>query len=261
VNQARGRARRLENKVAIVTGAGQGIGKGIALLFAREGARVVTGSRRADVAEATVREIDAGGGTALFVETDIRGEPDCRRIVETALDRFGRLDVLVNNAGIGLLRSVTDSTEAEYDRVLDTNLKGAFFCCKYAIPVMIDAGGGSIINLASVASFVGFEQDPAYCASKGGLLMLTKQLALEYARKKVRVNAICPGFVITPELEHYLNQKDDPAAARREVEDLHPLGRLGTPEDVAYAALYLASDESSWVTGCPLIIDGGMLTR
>ena len=190
--------------------------------------------------------------------TDIRRPTTAAWLVESASARHGRLDILINNAGVGLLRSVTDSTEDEYDLVLDTNLKGAFFCCKHAIPAMI-AGGGSIVNTASVASFIGFEQDPAYCASKGALLMLTKQLAMEYARHRIRVNALCPGFVVTPELEHYLAQKPDPEAARREVEGIHPLGRLGTPEDVAYAALYLASDGSSWVTGCPLIIHGGML--
>lgn len=252
---------RLADKVAIITGAGQGIGKGLALLFAREGARLIVGNRRPETGQATVAEIRAADGTADFVATDIRREADCRRLIETALARHGRLDILVNNAGVGLLRSVTDSTEDEYHLVMDTNVKGAFFCCKYALPPMIAARQGCIINLASVANFVGFEQDPAYCASKGGLLMLTKQLAMEYARSGVRGNAICPGFIMTPELDHYLAQKPDPALARREVERKHPMGRLGTPNDVAYAALYLASDEASWVTGLPLIIDGGMLTR
>jgi NAD(P)-dependent dehydrogenase (short-subunit alcohol dehydrogenase family) len=145
--------------------------------------------------------------------------------------------------------------------VLDTNLTSVFLCSKYGIPALAQRGGGSIINLASVASYVAFPGDAAYCASKGGLLMLTKQMALDYARLHIRVNCICPGFIITPELDHYLSQQADPEAARLEVERLHPLGRLGAAEEVAHAAVFLASGEASFVTGTPLVVDGGLLAR
>ncbi|MBM4029339.1 MAG: glucose 1-dehydrogenase [Planctomycetes bacterium] len=250
---------RLPGKVAIVTGGGQGIGRGIAMAFAREGAQVVVANRTAEKGQETVALIEKAGGEATFIRTDIRDESDARNLVTETIARYGKLDVLCNNAGIGLLRSVVESSEEEYYRVMDTNVKGAFLVCKYAIPEMIRRGGGSIINLASVASYVAFRRDAAYCASKGALLMLTKQMALDYAPHKIRVNAICPGFVVTPELEHYIAQQEDPARARQEIEQAHPLGVLGTPEDIGNAAVYLASDESRWVTGLPLIIDGGLM--
>jgi NAD(P)-dependent dehydrogenase (short-subunit alcohol dehydrogenase family) len=251
---------RLEGNTAIVTGAGQGIGRAIARRFAAEGARVVVANRTAATGEETVRLIREAGGEALFVPTDVTREAQASRLIGQTLEAYGRLDILCNNAGVGLVRPLTESTLEEWHYVLDTNLTGVFLCSKHAIPAMADHGG-SIINLASVASYVAFPGDAAYCASKGGLLMLTKQMALEYARLKIRVNCICPGFIVTPELDHYLAQQADPVAARLEVEGLHPLGRLGEPDDVAHAAVYLASDESSFVTGCPLIVDGGLLVR
>ena len=252
---------RLAGKTAIVTGAGQGIGRAIAQRFATEGAGVVVANRTAATGEETVRLIREAGGEARFIPTDVTREAQAGRLIEQTLEAYGRLDILCNNAGVGLVRPLAESTLQEWHYVLDTNLTGVFLCSKYAIPAMADRGGGSIINLASVASYVAFPGDAAYCASKGGLLMLTKQMALEYARLKIRVNCICPGFIVTPELDHYLAQQADPVAARLEVESLHPLGRLGEPDDVAHAAVYLASGESSFVTGCPLVVDGGLLVR
>jgi NAD(P)-dependent dehydrogenase (short-subunit alcohol dehydrogenase family) len=252
---------RLRERVAIVTGAGQGIGRAIALRFAREGARVVVANRTPATGEETVRLIRAAGGEATFIRTDVTLEEGAQEMIQRTVALFGGLDVLCNNAGVGLVRPLTESTLSEWHHVLDTNLTGVFLCSKYAIPVMAERSGGSIINLASVASYVAFPGDAAYCASKGGLLMLTKQMALDYARLKIRVNCICPGFIVTPELDHYLAQQPDPKAARAEVERLHPLGRLGEPDEIAHAAVFLASDESSFVTGSPLIVDGGLLVR
>ena len=252
---------RLQGKTAIVTGAGQGIGQAIARHFAKEGAQVVVANRTTATGEETVRLIRDVGGEAVFVRTDVTQEAEAKRLVEQTLETYGSLDILCNNAGVGLVRPLTESTLSEWHHVLDTNLTGVFLCSKYASPAMAGRGGGSIINLASVASYVAFPGDAAYCASKGGLLMLTKQMALDYARLKIRANCICPGFIITPEFDHYLTQQPDPEAARVEVEHLHPLGRLGEPDDIAHAAVFLASDESSFVTGSPLIVDGGLLVR
>jgi NAD(P)-dependent dehydrogenase (short-subunit alcohol dehydrogenase family) len=252
---------RLEGKVAIVTGAGRGIGEGVALRFAREGAAVVAAQRTASDGEQVVEKITREGGAAVAVETDVRDEESVRRLVETALEAFGRLDVLCNNAGVGLLRTFVESSMDEYDYVMEPNVRGVFLCMKYGIPSMLEQSSGSVINIASVASFVGFERDAAYCASKGAVLMLTRQAALDFAAQGVRVNAICPGFIDTPMLRLYCESQPDPEAAWGEVLAQHPVGRLGTADDVAGAALYLASDDSTWVTGAAVPVDGGLLCR
>jgi NAD(P)-dependent dehydrogenase (short-subunit alcohol dehydrogenase family) len=252
---------RLRGKIAIVTGAGRGIGYAIAIRFAAEGATVVAANRNVEEGEAAVEAIRTAGGEATFVRTDIRAPEDCERLIDDTEARYGRIDVLCNNAGVGLLRTVVETTLDDYAYVMDTNVRGAFLLCKHAIPGMVERGGGAIVNIASVAAFVGFERDAAYCASKGALLMLTRQLALDYASAGIRVNAICPGFIDTPELRHYCEQQPDPGAALALCHSAHPMGRIGLPDEIAAGAAFLASDEASFVTGGSLVVDGGLLTR
>lgn len=254
---------RLKDRVAIVTGASKGIGRAIAYAFSQEGARVAICSRASsNQAGLVVAEImRKSGGEAFYIQADVASMADAQRLVEETEKKWGRLDILCNNAGVGLLRTVEETSAEEWRSLLSINLDGAFHCSKFAIGAMRRSGGGSIINIASVASFVGFQADAAYCASKGALLMLTRQMALDYAPENIRVNALCPGFIRTPELEHYLDQKANPQAARAEVVAYHPLGRVGEPEEVAAAAVFLASTESSFITGADLAVDGGLLVR
>lgn len=246
---------RVENKVAIVTGAGSGIGRATAQVLASEGASVV-------VSDVTGAEQDAAreiGGETLAVHADVSNAADVEAMVAAAVSRFGRLDILFNNAGIeGAQAPTADCTEETFDRVVAINLKGVFLGMKYAIPAMLRSGGGSIINAASVAGIVGFEGLPAYSASKGGVIQLTKVAALEYAARNIRVNATCPGLIWTPMVGRVIG---DNAAARAAFEALEPIGRFGTPEEVAALVLFLASDESSFITGAALPVDGGLIAR
>lgn len=250
-------AMRLSNKVAIITGSASGMGQAAAELFAREGASVVVTDISAEMGEATVRSIRNAGGRAIFVKANVADEDEVKQMVSVAIDAFGRVDVLYNNAGIMPSDdgSVTDLTEATWDRILDVNLKSAFLCSKYTIPQMMKQGKGSIINIASFVAFMGctVPQD-AYTASKGGMLSLTKSFAVQYGRYGIRCNAICPGPIETPLLRTLWTSE--------EARDLRlnriPLGRFGEPQDIIYMALYLASDESSWTTGAWLVIDGGI---
>lgn len=250
---------RLDGKVAIVTGAGRGIGAAIAERFADEGATVVAAQRTVADGDGVVAAIREKGGEALAVPTDVRDSEAVADLVNAAVDRYGGLDILCNNAGVGLIRSVVDTTTDEYDYVMDSNVRGVFLCMKHGIPALIGRGGGSIVNIASVASYVGFPKDAAYCTSKGAVLMLTRQAALDYAPANVRVNAICPGFIDTPMLRVYCEGQEDPEATLDEVIGMHPMGRLGTCDDVAAAAVYLSSDDAAWVTGASLAVDGGLL--
>ena len=248
---------RLANKVAIITGSASGMGQAAAELFAREGASVVVTDISAEMGEATVRSIRDAGGTAIFVQANVADEDEVKHMVSAAIDAFGRVDVLYNNAGIMPSDdgSVTDLTEATWDRILDVNLKSAFLCSKYTIPHMMKQGKGSIINIASFVAFMGctVPQD-AYTASKGGMLSLTKSFSVQYGRYGIRCNAICPGPIETPMLRTLWTSE--------EARDLRlnriPLGRFGEPDDIIYMALYLASDESSWTTGAWLMVDGGI---
>ena len=248
---------RLADKTALITGAGSGMGRLAAQVFAREGARVVA----VDVVEAAVREtaevVECAGGSIIGVRADVTSSEDVRRAVEEGVRAFGRLDVLYNNAGIFPDEdgSVVELDEEVYERVLDVNLRGVYLCCKYGVPELIRAGGGSIINIASFVALLGctVPQD-AYTASKGAVLSLTRSLAVQYGKHNVRANAICPGPIETPMLRELLRE---PAERDKRLNRI-PLGRFGRAEDVVYAALYLASDESSWTTGTTFVVDGGI---
>ena len=249
---------RLQDKVAIITGSGSGIGKATALLFGREGAKVMSVDLIADTAQATAGEIIDAGGQADSLQADVSLAADVERMVSTTVERFGRLDILVNNAGIEVIMPIVQVPEEMWDRLIDVNLKGVFLGCKYAIPQMIKQGGGAIINTASIAGLRGFATFGTYSASKGGVVLLTKTLAVEYARFNIRINCVCPGIIRTPMLERGLSTQPNPEELIQLFEQGHPMGRLGEPEEVARGILFLASDEASFITGVPLPIDGGI---
>jgi NAD(P)-dependent dehydrogenase (short-subunit alcohol dehydrogenase family) len=248
---------RLDGKVALITGAASGIGRIAASLFAREGASVVLADVADDEGKVTAEGIVAAGGHAGYVHADVSSQVDAERMVTFTVDRFGSLNVLYNNAGIfpdddG---SVTETPEETWDRVMAINLKGVFLGCKYGIPAMLDSGGGSIINVASFVALMGAAAPQvAYTASKGGVLSMTREIAVEFARRGIRANALCPGPIETPLLAELLAEP-----ARRQRRLVHiPVGRFGQAEEIATAALFLASDESSYVTGSTFVVDGGI---
>jgi NAD(P)-dependent dehydrogenase (short-subunit alcohol dehydrogenase family) len=252
---------KLKDKVAIVTGAGTGIGKAIAEVFAEEGAKVVVADLNKDTGEQTAESLRRAGREASFCHTDVSQAAQVENMVNTAVKRYGRLDALVNNAGIMILGRLVETREEDWDRLHSINLKGVFLGCKYAIPAMIRSGGGSIVNIGSVLGFVGDPDLAAYGAAKGGVIALTKVAALTYGPDGVRVNCICPGDVETPLTLDYFNTDPDPARLRQEVYSKYALRRIATPREVGASAAFLASDESSFMTGSTLVIDGGLTVK
>ncbi len=248
---------RLAGKVALITGGGTGIGRACALLFSSEGARVGVVGRRREPLEAVAGEISAAGGQALAIPCDVSRAADVERGIRLVVERFGRLDVVVNNAGALLVATAEKTSEEDWDRVLAINLKGTFLVSRAALPELRRAGGGSIVNIGSVLGLVGMRERAAYAASKGGVTTLTKAMALDHAHEGIRVNCICPAIIETELVQQVFLSQPDPEAVRRVRRDQIPLGRMGQPEDVARLALFLASDESTWLTGAALPLDGG----
>lgn len=250
-------AGRLAGKVALITGAGGGQGRAAAVLFAQEGAKVVVTDVKVDGGEETVQLVRAAGGQAVFRTADVSQAAQVEAAVRFTVDTYGSLTILYNNAAVLHRKDavVTDLEEEIWDQVLDVNLKGIYLGCKYGVPEIIKAGGGSVINAASVAGLLGIGNVHAYTAAKGGVISLTRAVAMAYASQKVRCNVICPGAVDTPMMSHVLHGSNP--KLRQGFERSHPIGRLGTPEDIAPLALFLASDESSWITGSVFTADGG----
>ncbi|MGI9284658.1 MAG: SDR family NAD(P)-dependent oxidoreductase [Pseudomonadales bacterium] len=248
---------RLEGKVIIVTGGGTGIGLACSEEFARQGASVVISGRRQDVIDKSAADITAAGGKAIGIAADVGRAEDTKNLVQGTVDAYGRVDVLVNCAGQELVANILDTTEEQWDRVMDTNLKAIYFLSREALPHMIKQGGGNILNVASQLGFVGAPNFAAYTASKGAVVNLTRSMSLDHAEQGIRVNALCPGAVETPLLLRQFEDSDGPQGTLEDLANMHALKRLGQPSEIAMAAVFLVSDESSFVTGTSLLVDGG----
>jgi NAD(P)-dependent dehydrogenase (short-subunit alcohol dehydrogenase family) len=251
---------RLENKIAVVTGAGKGIGWGIATVLSKEGAKVVVVDWDEIAGARTAEEIRRSGGDAIFVKCDVSNEDQVKAMVRMAIDKYGRIDVLVNNAGVGVYKPVLEATSQDWDYCLSVNLKGVFLCSKYVIPHMQAVGKGAIVNISSVHAHATVNGVAPYAASKGGITALTRNMAIDYG-PAIRVNAIAPGWVLTPLIQSIFDGYDDPAEQQRLVEQRQVMKRIGRPEDVGQAAAFLASDEASFITGTQLFVDGGLTAQ
>jgi NAD(P)-dependent dehydrogenase (short-subunit alcohol dehydrogenase family) len=250
---------RLEDKVALITGGGSGIGKAAALLFSSEGARICISDIDSARGEETARLITSQGREALFVRADVSKAQDAQKMVNETIRKYNTLDILFNNAGISADLSILDTTEDDWDRMININLKGVFLGCKYALPHMIRSKRGSIINMSSVSGIMGSQNLAAYCASKGGVLMLTRAMACDLGPYGIRVNCICPSHIITPMVEGFISEL--PKSNVESVARRYPLRRFGKPEEVAKVALFLASEDSSFMTGSALVVDGGSIAQ
>jgi NAD(P)-dependent dehydrogenase (short-subunit alcohol dehydrogenase family) len=245
-------------KVALVTGGASGIGRASAVAFAREGAKIVVADVGVEGGEETARRIKQTGGDAVFVRTDVSKAAEVEGLLQRVVETFGRLDFAHNNAGVaGADAATADCTEENWDHTIAVNLKGVWLCMKYEIPQMLEQGGGAIVNTASIAGLVGLEGSPAYCASKGGVVQLTRAAALDYAKTGIRVNAVCPGVIRTPMVEPLVGEPE----AHAGLIAMEPIGRLGKPEEVVEAVVWLCSDAASFVTGIAMPVDGGLVAQ
>jgi len=254
----------LTGKAAVVTGGGSGIGRATVLALAEQGAAVTIADFDAAKGEAVAAEVRAAGGKAVFVKTDVTKEADGKAMVDACVTAFGRLDVLVNNAGIVLPGTAVSTAEADWDKLFAVNVKGVFLCCKAAVPQMVKQGGGSIVNMASVAGLTAVKERLGYCATKGAVIAMTRALAIDHVAEKIRVNCVCPGTVHTPLVEGYIKQYYEPQGKKREdvlqmLDARQPMGRMAQPDEIASAVAYLASDAAGFITGTELIIDGGWI--
>jgi len=248
---------RLAGKVALITGGGTGIGRATALAFARETAKVAVVGRRLEKLLEVVKEMKAAGGDAIAVSCDVSRAADVQGAVRKTVETFGKLNVVVNNAGALHVSTIEEIAEDEWDRLIDANLKGPFLMCRAALPEFRKAGGGAIVNVGSVLGLVAMKKRAAYCASKGGVTLLTKAIAVDHGHENIRANCICPSIVETELVSQLFNTPDGDRVKRERLATI-PLGRMGRPADIAELAVYLASDESSWLTGAAIPIDGGL---
>jgi len=251
-------SQRLKDKVCLITGGGSGIGRATCELFAREGAKVVVADKLLSAARVVAALI---GEAAIAIEVDVAQSASVRSMIDATIRDLGRLDVLINNAGYGIPGSVVETSEDDWDKLMAVNVNGVFFGCKYAIPVMKQQGGGVIVNTASIVANVGIRNRAAYCASKGAVAALTRAMALDHVNDNIRVNCVAPGTIDSPYFEDIIRKSERPQELRRELEARQAMNRLGRPEEIANAFLFLASDESSFSTGSMLIVDGGMTAQ
>jgi NAD(P)-dependent dehydrogenase (short-subunit alcohol dehydrogenase family) len=249
---------KLDNKIALITGGGSGIGRATSILFAREGASVAVADWAEDQAKTVVAEITNNGGKAIAIKVDVSKAADAERMVAQTIQHFGRLDILYNNAGIGFARPLHQMTEEEWDQVVDVDLKGVFLGCKYALPELMKHGG-VILSTASIAGIEGIRRMGHYCAAKAGVILLTKSMAMDYAENGIRVNCICPGGIATPLAETGYDKlaPEKLERVKQATAAMHLLNRVGQPEEIAHVALFLCSDEASFVTGQAIVADGG----
>ncbi|MFC5653609.1 SDR family NAD(P)-dependent oxidoreductase [Paenibacillus solisilvae] len=249
-------SRKLERRTAVVTGAASGIGRAVAVRFAAEGASVVVNDM-SEAGQDVAAEIIDSGGSAVFIKADLRRKNEAELLMEAAYDRFGSLHILVNNAGVSGGKSVVAAEDEDWDRIMDINLRGAWYCCKYAIPLMIESGGGNIVNMASTHAYRTQENHFPYHSSKSGMIAMAYGICVDFGRQGIRANSICPGFIETPLAEAHMRQFPNREEKTKTMLATYPLGRFGKPEDVAAAAVFLASDDAAFISGTTLVVDGG----